>query len=95
MTIYLNPLRMSKEEFLAEYGKEISQSDVAIADLDDHSKNCVVCLVDNGPFRAAGILHGQFDYDEFTSPDDPRPKKFYDVPTEVINAKGGPDRQVS
>jgi hypothetical protein len=95
MTIYLNPPHTTKEDFLAEHGKEIGLSDVALANLDDHSKNCIVCLVDNGPFKAAGILFGQFDYDEFTSPDDPRPKKFYDVSTEAINAEGGPGRQVS
>ena len=89
MTIYLNPPKMSKEDFLLKKGARLPQEDVHTHNLDDHSKTCVVCLVDNGMFRAAGILDGQRDLSDFTDPSDHRPKKFYIVSTSDINAEGG------
>jgi len=89
MTFYLNPTTMTKEEFLQIYGTSLQEGEVHQCNLDDHSETCIVCLVDNGPFRAAGILNGQRDLSDFTDPSDPRPKKFYAVSTSDINAEGG------
>ena len=95
MTIYLNPPEMTKEAFLQKHGKWLLQDEVANYNLDDHSETCVVCWIDNGPFAAAGILHGQRDLEDFTNPDDPRPRAFYIVNTAEINAEGGPSKPVS
>jgi len=95
MTIYLNPETMTKEEFLDKHGVEVDVDAVREYDLDDHSEECVVCIVDNGAFRAAGIMGGDRDFKDFTSPTDLRPKKFFAVKTEDINKEGGPDRLVS
>ncbi len=91
MTIYLNPIKMTKEEFLQKHGTLVKSEEIAQKNLDDHSETCVVILIDNGPFRAAGILEGQHDLSAFTNPSDYRPKKFYLVSTSDINAEGGAD----
>ena len=95
MIIYLNPTEMTKEAFLKKHGRWLLRDEVANYNLDDHSETCVVCLVDNGPFTAAGIMHGQRDLEDFTDQDDPRFKTFYVVNTKDINAEGGPGRPVS
>ena len=94
MTIYLNPPKMSKEAFLQKHGESVLESDVELYNLDKHDTVCLVCLVNNGSFNAAGILHGQRDREDFTSPSDPRPRAFFRVPTSAINEEGGPDRAV-
>ena len=94
MTIYLNPQTMTKEEFLAKFGLGVPRGGLSESDVTDHSEVCVVCLVDNGPFRAAGIMNGMRDLRDFTLPEDGRPKTFYIVKTEDINREGGPDRPV-
>ncbi len=95
MTIYLNPETMTKEEFLNRYGEDIPPELLKESDVTDHSEICVVCLVNNGPFRAAGIMDGMRDLRDFTLPSDHRPKTFFLVKTEDINELGGPDRPVS
>ncbi len=89
MTLYLNPTKISKEDFLQKYGTLVKPEEIAQKNLDDHSETCVVCLVDNGHFLAAGILDEQRDLSDFTDPRDFRPKKFYLVSTLHINAEGG------
>jgi len=80
---------MSKEEFLAKYGTQIDESALRQFNPDDRSVNCVVVLVDNGPFTAAGIINGDRDLQDFTDPADMRPRKFFLVKTAAINAEGG------
>ena len=36
----------------------------------------LICVVDNGPFEAAGYCETQRDFDDFTDPKDPRPKNW-------------------
>lgn len=95
MTQYLNPPSMTKEGFLTKYGQEIAESALKTAsigwNLKDRSTNCVVVLVDNVAFSAAGILGGSSDLQDFTDPSDPRPRKFFLVKTAAINAVGGVD----
>lgn len=95
MTQYLNPSSMTKEEFLAKHGQKIAESALktlsTISNFEDRSTNCVVVLVDNGAFSAAGILDGSRDLQDFTDPTDMRPRKFFLVETAAINAEGGVD----
>ncbi len=95
MTIYLNPTTMTKKEFLKKNGTLVPQDQVSSKNLDDHSEICIVCLVNNGPFTAAGILDGQRDFIDFIRPYDFRPKIFFTVPTSAINAEGGPAKEVT
>lgn len=89
MTQYLNPTGMTKGTFLKKYGTQIQESALKNFNPEDRSVNCVVVLVDNGDFSAAGIMDGERDLRDFTDPDDPRPRKFFLVKTAAINAMGG------
>lgn len=91
MTQYLNPTSMTKEAFLAKYGTQIEEVALKNFSPEDRSVNCVVVLVDNGAFSAAGIMDGERDLCDFTDPSDPRPRKFFLVKTAAINAMGGVD----
>lgn len=58
MGIYINPKEMTKEEWLEQNGVLIPEN--AIRDTDEKTFKKIwpvlpVCLVDNGPFTAAGI----------------------------------------
>lgn len=91
MTQYLNPMTMSKEAFLEKHGVRIDENDLKSHINDDRSVTCVVVLVDNGPFTAAGIICGEMDRRDFTDPNDFRPRSFYLVDTVDINNEGGVD----
>lgn len=43
-----------------------------------------VVLVDNGPFRAAGIAYDEQEYERFTDPRDERPKQVFLVSIEKL-----------
>lgn len=94
MTIYLNPQTMSKEEFLQKHGVKVDPSTLSSDDFNDHSRICMVCLVNNGLFTAAGVIYGERDYREFLDKSDLRPKTFFMVRTSIINAEGGPNKKV-
>ncbi|KKM03785.1 hypothetical protein LCGC14_1770910 [marine sediment metagenome] len=94
MTQYLNPTTMTKEEFLAKHGTRIDENALSGFATEDRSVNCVVVLVDNGMFRAAGIMDGERDLQDFMDPSDMRPRSFYLVKTAAINAEGGVDGYV-
>ncbi len=89
MTKYINPKGMSKEHFLNEYGIEVDLSD--LVGYDFSSRDVVVCLVDNGPFRAAAVIADLRDYEEFTSPMDLRPKKYFLVGVDELRNVAGLD----
>lgn len=91
MTQYLNPTTMTKEAFLQKHGTQIPEVMLSSFVTEDRSENCVVVLVDNGFFSAAGIINGDRDVQDFTSPTDYRPRSFYVVKTAAINAEGDVD----
>lgn len=48
-----------------------------------------VCVVDNGPFEAAGVCYSQKEFNAFTQPEDYRDKTWLIVPRqEIINYFG-------
>ena len=70
---YINPRDRSKEQFLLDHGRLIdSPGDVYAGELP-------VCLVDNGPFTAAGIAYSRGEIEAFDSPSDDRPKSWWAV----------------
>lgn len=76
MGYYINPPDMTKEEFLEKHGTETD-------DPRFDSETFPVCLVNNGPFTAAGIAYDAKERDAFLRPDG-RPKKWYQVPREAL-----------
>jgi hypothetical protein len=72
MGLYINPPTGTKEVWLGTYGvlqREIPKQHKV-------GDEYVVCLIDNGLFRAAGVCYSQRELEEFTRPDH-RPKTFW------------------
>ena len=66
MGYYINPPGETKEEWLNNHGLEVTGDDVTWGRLPDM---ILVCLVDNGPFTAAGICYSEVEFDEFNASD--------------------------
>lgn len=88
MGYYINPESMTKEQFLELYGQKISDDEAAVLRARD-SKQTTVCLVDNGPFTAAGICYDDRERDAFVAGflrgTDHRPHQFYRVPSYLLD----------
>lgn len=97
MSLYINPSSMTKEEFLDHFGAEFSIDDldeVSSWDPADKSERCIVSLVQNSSFSAAGIIEDQRDLDRWSNPRDGRPQRWFVVPTVDINQYGGVGTQL-
>ncbi len=70
MGYYVDPPEGTKEEWLIDHGLEVT------GDLKwGHPPETVlVCLVDNGPFTAAGICCNEAEFNKFREPD-PTPEE--------------------
>ena len=54
MGIYINPIDMTKEDWLILHGTIIPQKDAR--EFQWNKKTFVVCLINNGGFTAAGVM---------------------------------------
>ena len=81
MGAYINPPNCSKESWLDTFGESIDDPPTEVGPSDELLP---VCLVDSGPFTAAGIAFSQEKLAEFSDPIDPRPKKWFMVPKEAL-----------
>lgn len=57
-----------------EFGGEIVTVEQAEQLMSDPESVAIVCVVDNGPFEAAGYCYSLDEFKEFSSPGDHRPK---------------------
>lgn len=64
MGYYINPPNISKEAWLEQNATQIPRPEWP-ADPDV----AIVCMVDNGPFRAAGICYSREEMQSFAAPD--------------------------
>lgn len=81
MGAYVNPVGQTKEAWLKEHGELVSEAPKAF---DERMKlELPVCLVDNGPFTAAGIAYSAGELSAFKYPDGRR-KEWYWVPTKKL-----------
>lgn len=76
MGYYINPQHTSKEQWLNDYGLEVTDPtwDLLATSFPgtEHSpegRGVYVCLVDNGPFTAAGICYNEQEFDAFNAVD--------------------------
>lgn len=72
MGYYVNPKNESKESFLSREGELITTPQ-----WPEDSTKVVVCLVDNGFFKAAGICFSRNELNAFTDPSDRRQRSYY------------------
>ena len=79
MGFYINPPEGSKEGWLAKNATLIGHIGMAkIPEFDEKPEGTLpIILVHNGGFTAAGITYNELEYQDFTSPNDPRPKVLY------------------
>ena len=82
MGYYINPKNESKETWLHSNGRLVTLVEVKDHQAKDNDE-LVVCLVDNGPFTAAGIAYDDEERNAFLYPD-PRPKNWYMVKRELL-----------
>lgn len=50
----------------------------------ENSNTILICVVDNGPFEAAGICYNRQEFMDFNEPDDPRPKVWLTLPRQKV-----------
>ena len=82
---YINPQFDSKETWLRSNGVRLEKQPLTV---DFKADFLLVCLVSNGPFTAAGIVHEFRDFLTFTDPIDPRPKTWYAVKKDILARDG-------
>jgi hypothetical protein len=78
MGVYVNPIGVRKEKWLADNG-EIAA--LAPKSFNERPDQLAVCLVNNGPFTAAGVVYSDIELRAFTEPRDWRPKYWFWVDT--------------
>ena len=84
MGIYIDPTDQTKEDWLLTNCSEYTGGVVPAEHLTDDGM--VVCLVNNGAFTAAGVAFSQAELEAFALPDDPRPKAWFRVPVDKLDA---------
>lgn len=80
MGLYLNPRKMSKEQFLLSYGTKIPQP----ASWLENAELGLVCLLDNRIFTAAAVMFNVHEFKAFTDVNDHRPRTWYLVPMDRL-----------
>ena len=73
MGYYINPPNETKEEWLNDNGLEVTGPEWGLL-ASNFPGGVYVCLVDNGPFTAAGICYNEAEFNEFRAPD-PTPEE--------------------
>ena len=84
MGMYVNPTNGPKEGWLNAHAEHVLTK---APKWDDVSFNKgIVCLVNNGPFTAAGICYSRDELECFADPKDMRPKVWFIVPKDALIA---------
>lgn len=91
MGLYINPKVYSKDEWAKEFGKEVQPelllrtAKAVYSQAEDNQVDLLVCLVDNGMFKALAVAYDEREFQCFTLPEDKRPKTWYIIP--VVHIK--------
>jgi hypothetical protein len=78
MGYYVNPVGMSKEQWLAKFA--IDEGNNPPSSVSVFPDTLPVCLINNGFFTAAGIAYDDEELAAFADPTDPRQRRWYIVP---------------
>ena len=75
MGFYIDGPAKGKAPFLrSEYDAEFINEPVSFKDIP--KDKALICVVDNGPFEAAGFAFDNREFEVFSAPGDPRPKRW-------------------
>lgn len=91
MGIYINPSDRSKEAFLQEYGVPVELKDIKYGDVRS-AGSVPVCLMNNGPFTAAGVCYDEAEFEVFAT-DDGRDKRWFIIPLAALSAESGVEQR--
>jgi hypothetical protein len=81
MGFYINPKGQTKEAWLQHNGERIPTPSTWPAP----EGKAYVCMVDNGPFKAAAIAYSKGEMEEFAdTSSDPRPRSWHLVPKDIL-----------
>lgn len=80
MGYYVNPPDNTKEQWLADNGREVVEPTSPLAP----PGFLFVCLVDNGPFTAAAVCYDDREYSAFADPSDRRPRRWFMVSVDAL-----------
>jgi len=80
MGMYVNPKDETQDEFLEREGKMVE----SVKWDDVPSGELPVVLIDNGPWKAAGVAYKSSELDAFTDPNDHRNRVIFLVPIDKL-----------
>ena len=83
MGYYINPQFTTKEQWLWNNARRVLDPLPPTLDCIDKDE-CLICLVGNDTFTAAGIIHKPSELDDWADPKDYRPKKWYIADRELV-----------
>jgi hypothetical protein len=78
MGAYVNHPKLQKEDWLLLHANAFGPNPPQWRNVPEGY--LPVCLVDNGPFTAAGIAFSEDELEQFSEPSDSRPKTWYLAP---------------
>lgn len=93
MGYYIQGPNRGKADFLlAEYPefKEITMEEAEYFQCEE--KMGIAVVVENGPFDAAAYVFTDAEFEDFTDPTDPRPKRFISGPRKILEEISGFNR---
>lgn len=80
MGLYINPRDGStKEQFLHKYGTRMVTPKMPVL-----PEVVLVCLIDNRVFTAAAVMFSDKEFEEFSDPEDNRPRSWFFVPKALL-----------
>lgn len=80
MGCYINPANVTKEAWLRANAVEVSLTEAQASAFGD---TLPICLVDNGPFTAAGVAFDSRELSSFAR-EDGRPKRWFTASREAL-----------
>lgn len=88
MGFYINPMETSKKKWLDLYADPIPLSEAVNFDFTQNPDHLPLVLVDNGMFRALGIMYNEDQRDHMTIQDG-RPMSYYVTHKDNLNVDTG------
>lgn len=76
------------QELIAKGAREITRQEASQL-IESSAAEAVFCVLDNGPFEAAGLVYSPREFAACTMPKDTRPKRWYAMEKATAHALVG------